>query len=105
MGNNITKPNPIISSYQQMNPWNNSAAVMDEIWFNLFNHQSIDMTDWPTSIYFLNEPFAQDILFTAYVTCIWTAMFLGWFLWDLWNQTKFAAEWPEQTLGGKKAEE
>ena len=87
-----------------MAKWNTNAQFADEFWFNLFNHQSINMTDWPTSIYFLNEPFAQDILFTLYVTVSWTFLFLCWFLWDLWNQTKFATEWPEQTLGGKANE-
>ena len=103
MGNNITKPNPVTNKYANMEVWHDTAQFFDPLFFNLANNYSIDMRNWPSSIYFFNIPFTQDILYSAYVTIMWTVFFLGWFLYDLWNQTKFAAQWPEQTLGGEKA--
>ena len=91
MGNNITKPLTVISKYENMDKWNTDAQFIDPIWFNLLNHQSLDMRFWPSGIYFFNMPFTQDILYTLYVTLTWTFFFLCWFLWDLWTQTKFAA--------------
>ena len=84
MGNNIT-PKSTDSVYANMDMWNTQAQFLDKFWYDLYNHQSIDMRYWPSGIYFLNEPFTQDILYTLYVSTIWTFLFVCWILFDLWN--------------------